>query len=280
MSRWLGSLLPGKDWRIELRPASVSLTRRGGTLRARADAPRTIAVAAGAGDGADTVEAWRAASEVLGDALRERQARLGRVEIVLSDHFVRYLLIPWSRGLVSDSERLSFARLAFKDLYGTAADSWDLCLDEQPAGRASFAAAVDRALVSSVRDAVARADGQLASLVPNLVDRINRHRSALKARQFCFAAAEPGRASLAFHSGGAWQAVRSRRIDAPLGQALPVLLKQEAVVGEASDSGVLYLCSDAMPAPGAIPGWQLVHLGDAARWRRSRTDGHVAPARG
>jgi hypothetical protein len=256
----------------------VSLARRGGTLRARADGPRTIAVAGG--EGTETVETWRAAAEVLAEALRERRARLGRVEIVLSDHFVRYLLIPWSRGLVSDSERLSFARLAFKDLYGTSADSWDVCLDEQPAGQASFAAAVDRALVSSVRDAVTLADGQLASLVPNLMDRINRHRSILKARQFCFAAAEPGRASLAFHSNGAWQAVRSRRIDAPLGQALPVLLKQEAVVGEASGGGVLYLCSDAMLAPGAIPGWQLVRLADGSRWRRSQTDGHVAPAEG
>lgn len=275
MSRWWASLAPGKDWRVELRPASVSLVRRGRERSRRADGPRMIAVTNG--DATVAVETWRAAADVLAEALRERRARLGRVEIVLSDHFVRYLLIPWSRGLVSDSERLSFARLAFKDLYGTAADAWDLCLDEQPAGQASFAAAVDRALVSSVRDAVTRAGGQLASLVPSLVDCINRHRSALKARQFCFAAAEPGRASLAFHANGVWQAVRNRRIDGPLGQALPLLLKQEAVVGEASGGGVLYLCSDATPAPGAIPGWQVVRLGEGSRWRRSQADAHVAP---
>jgi len=275
VSRWLPSLTPGRDWHVELRPASVSLARRGRSFRVRADGPRMVAVTNADGTGAP--ETWRAAAETLSEALRERRARLGRVEVVLSDHFVRYLLIPWSRGLVSDSERISFARLAFKDLYGAAADSWDLCLDEQPAGLASFAAAVDRALVSSVRDAVTRTGGQLVSLVPNLVDRINRHRSALKAKQFCFAAAEPGRASLAFHSDGAWQAVRSRRIDSPLGQALPVLLKQEAVVGGASGGGVLYLCSDAAPAPGGIPGWQLVRLGNGSRWRRSEADAHVAP---
>ena len=280
MSRWLGSLLPGKDWRVELRPASVSVARRGATLRARSDTQRTIAVEACATDGSEAPELWRAASDVLVETLRERRVRLGRVEVVLSDHFVRYLLIPWSRGLVSDSERLSFARLAFKELYGIAADSWDFCLDEQPAGQASFAAAVDRALVSSVRDAVTRAGGQLASLVPNLVDRINRHRSALKARQFCFAAAEPGRASLAFHANGAWQAVRSRRIDGPLGQALPVLLKQEAAVGDASGGGVLYLCSDASPPPAAIPGWQLIRLGNGFKRRNSQADARVEPVGG
>ena len=125
-----------------------------------------------------------------------------------------------------------------------------------------------------------RAGGRLTSLVPSLVDRINHHRSALKARQFCFAATEPGRVSLAFRSNGAWRAVRSRRVDSSLGQALPVLLKQEAVVGEANGGGVLYLCSDAMLAPGALPGWQLIPLGEGFRWRRARSDGHVAPAGG
>lgn len=277
MLRWLGSLLPSGAWRVELRPASVTLAPVGAGLRSRARALRTIAVKSGVGDGHDVSEPWRAASEVLSETLRERGARTGRVHIVLSDHFVRYLLLPWSPDLVSDKERLSFARLAFKDLYGDAADSWELCLDEQPAGEASFACAVDRALVSSLQDGVTRAGATLHSLVPALADRINRYRVALKAPQFCFVAAEPGRVSLAFRSSGAWRAVRSRRINGELAQALPVLLKQEAVVGDAIGGGVLYLCPDAMPTAFPVAGWQTVRLGEGLRSRRSRSDGHVAP---
>ena len=276
MLRWLGSFLPGAGWHVELRPASVSLAPAGASVRTRAQALQTIAVNGEAAEANDVSESWRAPSQALSEALRERGARLGRVDIVLSDHFVRYLLIPWSPGLVSDKERLSFARLAFKELYGDAADSWELCLDEQPAGEGSFACAVDRALVASLRDGVARAGGRLHSLVPALADRINRYRVALKAPQFCFVAAEPGRVSLAFRSKGAWRAVRSRRINEELAQALPVLLKQEAVVGDAVGGGVLYLCPDAMPAPFPVAGWQPVRLGEGTRSRRSRSDGHVA----
>ncbi len=207
-------------------------------------------------------------------ALREPRGRVGRVEIVLSDHFVRYLLIPWSEGLVGDSERLGFARLAFRDLYGHLADAWDLCLDEQPAGQASFACAVDRALASSLREVVARAGGQLAALIPSLADCINRHRSALKAPEFCLAAAEPGRVSLAFRSRGGWQAVRSRRIDGPLPRRLPTLLKQEAAVGDATEGGVLYLCADDPPgmAPFAVPGWRVVRLAEGGSRQRPAAD--------
>jgi hypothetical protein len=186
------------------------------------------------------------------------------VELVLSDHFVRYLLIPWSDGLVGDSERLAFAHLAFRDLHGQLADAWHLCLDEQPAGRASLACAVDQALASALHDVVARAGGKLVSLTPTLADCINRHRSALKAPEFCFVAAEPGRISLAFRSRSGWQAVRSRRIEGPLPETLPTLLKQETAVGGATGGGMLYVCADAMPdlSPFAVPGWRMAFFAE------------------
>jgi hypothetical protein len=182
--------------------------------------------------------------------------------------------------LVGDRERQGFAQLAFRDLYGPLADAWDLCLDEQPAGQGSLACAVDRALASSLREVVARAGGQLAALTPSLADCINRHRAALKAEEFCFAAAEPGRISLAFHSRSGWQAVRSRRIDGLLPDTLPTLLKQEAVVGGAVGGGMLYVCAEAMPemAPFAVPGWRLAFFADGGLASRPTSDPQLVAA--
>ena len=274
MSRWLGSALVGHRLRVELRPASVWLGRAGVIARRSEPSGRAIEVDTGTANRADAPELWRAAVDVFARALREARGRPGRVEIVLSDHFVRYLLIPWSEGLVGDNERLGFARLTFRDVYGHLADTWDLCLDEQPAGRAFFASAMDRSLVASLREVVARAGGTLAALSPALADRINRHRVALKAPEFCLAAAEPGRISLAFHSRAGWQAVRSRRIDGPLPDTLPTLLKQEAVVGPATGGGVLYLCADhlAEVPPFPVPGWRLVRLADSGFAARPASD--------
>ncbi len=280
MSRWLGNPLPAPRLRVELRPASVGLVRRGMVPRSRVLSTRAIPVEVGAGE--NRSESWRAAVDALTAALREPRGRAGRVEIVLSDHFVRYLLIPWSGGLVGDGERLGFARLAFRDLYGHVADTWDLCLDEQPAGQASFACAVDRALASSLRELVARAGGQLIALIPSLADCINRHRPALNAPEFCLAAAEPGRVSLAFHSRGGWQAVRSSRIDGPLSETLPTLLKQEIAVGDATEGEVLYLCTDGPPgmAPFAVPGWRVVRLVERGIFKRSAEDRQLVAAGG
>ena len=282
MSRWLGNPLPGPRLRVELRPASVRLVRRGLVPRSRVLSTRTIPVEARAGSRENPSESWRAAVDTLTAALREPRDRVGRVEIVLSDHFVRYLLIAWSEGLVGDGERLGFARLAFRDLYGHLADTWDACLDEQPAGQASFACAVDRALASSLRELVARAGGELTALIPSLADCINRHRSALNAPEFCLAAAEPGRVSIAFRSGGGWQAVRSRRVDGPLPETLPMLLKQEIAVGDATESGVLYLCTDDAPgmAPFAVPGWRVVRLAERGISKTPAGDSQLAAAGG
>jgi hypothetical protein len=232
------------------------------------------------GSRAEPVEPWRGAVDALALALREQRGQVGRVELVLSDHFVRYLLIPWSEALVGDRERQSFAQLAFRDLYGPLADAWDLCLDEQPAGQGSLACAVDRALASSLREVVARAGGQLVALTPSLADCINRHRAALKAAEFCFAAAEPGRISLAFHSRSGWQAVRSRRIDGLLPETLPTLLKQEAVVGGAMGGGMLYVCAEAMPdmAPFALPGWRLAFFADGGFASKPASDPQLVAA--
>jgi hypothetical protein len=271
LSRSVGHVM-GERLLVELRPASVTLVRHAVFPRARMLSTRTIAAEPGTGSGGHAVEPWRASLDTLAVVLREPQTSLGRVEVVLSDHFVRYALIPWSESLVADSERLAFARLAFRDVYGQVADGWDLCLDEQPAGKASFASAVDRALVAGLRDLVSLAGGKLEAVRPALAECLNRHRGAFKEPDFCIATAEPGRISVAFRSRAGWQAVRSRRIEGTLAETLPVLLKQEAVAGAAPDGGTLYLCAaDIADAPPfTVPGWKLVRLAQA--------DGAAPPA--
>jgi len=280
VSRSLGSALTGRRLRVELRPASVRVVRQVTLPRPRHVPSRPIAVELLPTGREEPIEPWRGAVDALGVALREQRGEVGNVDLVLSDHFVRHLLIPWSEALVGDRERLGFARLAFRDLYGAVADTWDVCLDEQPAGQASLACAIDLALASALREVVARTGGRLMALAPALADCVNRHRSMLKVPEFCFAAAEPGRISLAFHSRGGWQAVRSRRIEGPLPEVLPTLLKQEAVVGDATGGGMLYVCADAVPdaVPFTVPGWRVAFLGNGSYARSQAADPQLVAA--
>ena len=238
---------------VLLRPDEVRIARRRSVRRF--DVTR---------DDANGIDPWQASVDRLSGALLEMGVRAGALQVVLSDHFLRYLLVPWSDKLVADNERLAFARLTLHEVYGAMAEGWELCMDDQPVGQPSFACAVDRGLVHALRERCKQRGLRLATLVPALAARVNRHRHALRAAAFCLASVEPGRLTLAFRSPAGWTAVRSRRSDAPLAEALPAALKQESAAGGATSGGMLYLVGEdvAQLAPFAIPGWQVKRLSE------------------
>ena len=250
MSRWWDSRVD-----VLLRPDEARIARRGSVRRF--DVTR---------DDANGGDPWMASVDRLSGALLEMGVRGGALHVVLSDHFLRYLLVPWSDKLVADNERLAFARLMLQEVYGAMAEGWELCMDDQPAGQPSFACAVDRGLVHALREGCKQRGVRLAALVPALAARVNRHRRALRAAAFCLASVEPGRVTLAFRSPAGWTAVRSRRSDAALAEELPAALKQESAAGGSTPAGTLYLVGEdiARLPPFAIPGWQVTRLSEEA----------------
>ena len=243
---------------VVLRPHELRLNRRSalGPWRGVVEARSFGVVSVSSG------EVWRASVDRLNAVLREMRAQHAGVDVWLSDHFVRYALVAWNAGLVADSERLAFARLAFREIYGALADTWELCLAEQPAGEASLAGAIDRSLLLAVRDAVRGPGGRLLSVGPSLSARINRHRAALRGDDFCLASLEPGRLTLAFHAATGWLSVRSRRLDGSVTEELAAMLKQEAAADSVAEGGTLYLAGeDAVGVASLrVPGWRVVRL--------------------
>lgn len=251
---------------VLLRPDEVRIARRGMQLFSRAGRTRRFAVVREGRHGGNGGDPWQSSVDQLSEALLEAGVRGGALHVVLSDHFVRYLLVPWSEKLVADSERLALARLMLGEVYGGVAEGWEVCLDDQPAGQPSFACAVDRTLLQALRELCKQRDLRLASLVPSLVARVNRHRKALRERAFCLASVEPGRLTLAFRAAAGWTAVRSRRSDVPVTEALPAALKQESAAGGATSLGALYVIGEdlAQLPPLAIAGWKITHLSENA----------------
>lgn len=252
-----------RELEVWLRPDEVRVGRRGWLRGARGMAMQRFAVSEQSAEGA---EPWRAALDRLTEALLEMNVHGGALRMVLSDHFLHYLLVPWSDKLVSDSERLAFARLTLAKVYGALAEGWDLCMDDQPAGQASFACAMDRGLVQALRRLATQRGLRLRALLPAFAVRVNRHRRALSEAAFALASVEPGRLTLAFRSAPGWTSVRSRRVDTPLSEALTLALKQESAVAGSASAGVLYLVGeDVAQLPSfAVPGWNVTLLSEEA----------------
>jgi hypothetical protein len=246
---------------VTLHPEHIRV-KRSALLPGRGGGEQVWPVAGGAaGD-----EPWRAALQRLDDVLGEARAAQAALRVMVSDHFVRYALIPWSAELVADSERMAFARLTMREIFGPAADLWELCLDQQPAGQSSFAAAMDRALLAGLRDLSHKHRLRLRAVKPMLSARVQRQQRNLKESSFCFASLEAGRLMLAFYGDRGWCAVRGRLLgDAP-GEELAAALKQEAAASGASANGTLYLTADDLGdlPPFSVSGWKIVRLATPA----------------
>ena len=243
---------------VVLRPAEVQV-RRSGLLRGRGGDVRAFAVAHGRGNGG---EPWRAAVQRLAEVLAEQAGGSGSLHVVVSDHFARYAVVPWSLDVVTDSERAALGRISLSEVFGAAADGWMVALDEPPAGSPCLACGIDRAMFQALKDLGGALRMRLASVTPALVARINRHRRALSAPTLCVASVEPDRLTLAFRQGGAWLAVRSRRVDGQAVEGLAAALRQEAAAGGVTGGGTLYLVGEgvgALPAF-ALPEWNIERL--------------------
>jgi hypothetical protein len=259
--------------RIEvlIRPDEIRLARRSALSRQRATVVRCQPVASLASDtpaegtAGAAAPRWRGSIDALGEALAQ-QRRGTQLQVVVSDHFLRYILVPWNDKLVADSERLAFAQHGFASTYGSLAEQWALSMDEQIAGRASIACAIDRDLLQALKDTAAEHGARLRAVRTALAERINRHRRALTDSTFCLASVEPGRLTLAFHNETGWAAVRSRRTGEGLAELLPGILRQEAAAAGATEGGTLYIVGEGVDelALHELEGWNTVLINEPA----------------
>lgn len=180
------------------------------------------------GHGADangTGANWNGALETLSEMLAHPNIGRGRFErrdtsIVLSNHYVRYLVMPWSPELITPAEEAEFARMRFVQVFGEAANRWRVSLSPAAAGEGRVAAAVDQQLIDKLSQTMSGSSLRLRSVEPALMSQFNAWRRQIGDDAWVVLA-ERGRALIALVQGGEWRSVRAR----PLGES-PLPLAQ------------------------------------------------------
>ncbi|MDU9392056.1 hypothetical protein [Pseudomonas sp. zfem002] len=210
--------------------------------------------------------AWTVALETLDLLLAEHTHAGARLDVVISAHFSRFCLVPWSEQINRPDELQGFARLCFEDLYGAPEQAWDLVLSAEAAGHARIASALPQALLERLRG-LARSRGlRLRSVQPYLMAAFNRFDRHLDGGDFLFVVAEPLRSVLLLAREGRWAAVRSlggNDSDA----ALAALIGRESQLQAcASDRPLsLYLHAPGRTeSPPQVPGVNVCELDGAA----------------
>ena len=216
------------ELRISLEPDRVALVRVSRGWRRSVRAKHVVAVSpAGASD-------WSAAIEALRQALQDPAWRRAEATVVLSNHFVRYALVPWSEHLVKDDEKRAWVAHHFEALYGAprvpVEHRWSADRPDAP----WLASAVDAQLVADLGASGSGASVRLASVQPFLLAAFNRCRAHVKNALAWIVLPEHGRVCFASLAKGEWQAVTCRSLGADWERELTRLLERERVLtGEA-----------------------------------------------
>jgi len=130
-----------------------------------------------------------------------------KLDVVLSNHLVRYAVLAWSPALASDDEWTAYARLYTPQRTGP----------KRLTGGSGFATAAAAAPASPARptppllDAIAAVE-RVASIQPRLVEAFNARRDEFGNEPGWFVLHEPGRLTLALLADGEWKLLCNRQL--------------------------------------------------------------------
>jgi hypothetical protein len=152
---------------------------------------------------------WAVGLETLDRLLGEHAGAGAELTVVVSGHFSRFCLVPWSEQISSPDELLGFAQLCFEDLYGVPTQPWSLVLSAEPAGYDRVATALPQDLLDRLRTLASGRGLRLRSVQPYLMAAFNHFDKSFGAGDFLFVVAEPVRSVMLVAREGRWTSVRS-----------------------------------------------------------------------
>ncbi len=245
---------------IALAPGRIEITRRAYGLKRRIESWRRADLAPSGGESSG----WRFAVDALAELLAGESSVRGRVQVVLSSHWVRFLVVPWNAGISTPVEFEHYARACFEQVHGEVVANWELRVDPAPAGQGRMACAVDRDLLGGLTELIEHSGSRLVGVQPYLMHAFNPIASLVGRRRFLFVLVEPGRATLAAADQGAWCSVSNTPMTEAAG-TLPALIERELqLVGDEAPTEVLVhaprIAAEGLARVEAA-GWQLVPAG-------------------
>lgn len=178
------------------------------------------------------------------DALKGAVGRRAAAAVILSNHFVRYIVLPPTNDLGSEAEWMAYAAHEFAATYGNESAGWRIRICATGRCEPRVACAVDSALLDSLRDVPG-----VVSVQPYLMAAFNARRGTLRGKTGWFVLQEPGRLTVSLFREGIWKVIRTRQIPGDWRPLLADLLDREtAASGEPYCDRVVICCEEEIPA--------------------------------
>ena len=197
-------------WRDEvgifLGPGKFVLARMRRGIRPRCVAEQGVVIETNHADD------WQPVLEALAEHLDNELWQDARARVVISDHWTRYAVLPWSRDISGEAERIAHARLILSNTYGDLVDKWTIRLSDSPPGSAAVVSAISSELLQALGEILRPRRLQLVSLQPQLILSYNNWRDELPETAAWFASVDEGSLAAMHISNGQCDRVRAVRI--------------------------------------------------------------------
>ena len=221
---------------------------------------------------------WKAALEKLDGMLAETATKHAVLRLVLSSKLVRYLALPAHGGSLSSEEQVAYVRGAYHEVYGEAAEHWNIQFHDAAPGEATIAAAIDAELLDRLEEIATQHRIRLASVKPQLMVVFNRLRRQLVRANGYLVLAEPGRLLLGSLHKGRWQNLRTLPVDHNWLSQLTYWLERESWL-DAEESGLAREVLICAPEYGdlslpVVKGWGIRRIDDKLRTPRMAAGNH------
>jgi hypothetical protein len=244
---------------VLLTPTDLTLVRFLRGVRPKAVGKSVVPVTEGR---LSCMQNWTGTLLTLSQALASKEWADADLSVVVSNHFVRYQVIPWRDELRDESELTEFARQAIRKTYGRPTAQWSVELSLDRAGLPYVASAIDSQLLDELK-AVAMAQGRrLVSIRPLLMEAFNWAKEWLTNSYQWLVIVEDGMVCASLVGKGGWVVVRSFRagLDWP-GEVVAMLEREQFVVDEAkSAQTVLLHVVNGQPVELPANQWTVRHL--------------------
>lgn len=146
----------------------------------------------------------------LGRTLEEAIPTNSVLDVVVSDRFVRYALLPWTPLLKDHTEWHAFARESIVTLYGGQTVDWPLSMAGDRDGSNRVACALQPTLLACVAAAAESRQSRIDTFSPLFVSLFNRDRRRLGSRTW-YVVQETNYTTFGLLSDRRWCALFSRR---------------------------------------------------------------------
>jgi hypothetical protein len=152
---------------------------------------------------------WQGALEDFARRIAALRRRV-HVTVVLSNHFVRYAVLPAQDGALTPEEELALARFHLTKIHGDRVKGWEVRVCDR------LACAIDAALLEGIKNAFpSKGKPRLISVQPRLMAAYNAARRRIPREGAWLVLAERGRTCLARVAAKGWASVHNgREVDA------------------------------------------------------------------